>query len=84
MPLIYSQNTWSMSRLSNETQIWRKIFCFSGIISDISEYISLIFTIDGHLFFLLYLRKPAGDFWGLLAGDPWQYSLTPCKNLACY
>ena len=69
MFVICSQNTWSMSRLSNETQIWRKIFSFSRIISDISEYISLIFTIDGHLFFSLYLRKLAGDSWGLLAGD---------------
>ena len=40
------------------------------MVSDISEYISLIFTIDGHLFFFsLYLRKPAGDSLGLLAGD---------------
>ena len=61
MSVICSQNTWSMSRLSNETQICRKIFIFSGIINDISEYISLTFTIDGHLYFLLYRRKPAGD-----------------------
>ena len=36
------------------------------------------------LVFWLYLRKPARDSWGLLVGDPQQYSLTPCKNPACY
>ena len=61
MSVICSQNTWSMSRISNEMQIWRKIFCFSGIISDISEYIHLIFTIDAHWYISLYLKKPAGD-----------------------
>ena len=45
-------------------------FCFSGIISDISEYISLTFTIDGHLFFHRNLMNPAGDSLGLLAVDP--------------
>ena len=37
------------------------------------------FTVDSHSVFWLYLRKPAGDSWGILAGDPQQYSLTPCK-----
>ena len=70
MSVICNQNTWSMSSLWNETQLWRKILCFSGITIDISEYISLISTIDDHLFFSLYLRNSARESWGLLAGDP--------------
>ena len=57
---------------------------FSGIIDDILKYIIFFFKADGDSVFLLYLRKPAGDSWGLLADDPQQYFLTPCKNPACY
>ena len=73
-----------MSWLSNETQICGEISYLSGIIKDRSEYIISIFTVDGHSVFWLHLRKPARDSWGLLAGDPQQYSLIPCKNPACY
>ena len=35
-----------------------------------SEYIISILTVDGLSVYSLYLKKPAGDSWGLLVGDP--------------
>ena len=70
-----------MSRVSNKLLICKNILYFSGIIDVIIKYFILFFKADGDSVFLLYLRKPAGDSWGLLADDPQQYSLTPCKNL---
>ena len=74
MSVICGESILSMSRLSNEAQIWRKILCFSGIISDISEYIHLIFTIDGHLFCFLHCisgSRPGilGDFWQVIPNN---------------
>ena len=48
----------------------QKKFHFIGIIDDTLEWIISIFKVEGHSVYLLYLRKPAGDSWGLLTGDP--------------
>ena len=73
-----------MSRVSNKLLICKKILYLGGNIDDILKYIIFFFKADGDSVFLLYLRKPAGDSWGLLADDPQKYFLTPCKNPACY
>ena len=61
-----------------------KILYFSGIISDILEYIILVFTVDDHFVFFAVYQEAGRGFLGPLADDPQQYSLTPCKNPACY
>ena len=59
-----------MSRVSNKLLTRKKILYSSGIIDDILRYIIFFFKAYGDSVFLLYLRKPAGDSWGLLADDP--------------
>ena len=70
MSLICSKSMSYTSRIYNEIQICRKILYFNGIINDITECIVSIVTVNGHSVYSLYLRKPAADSWGLLAGDP--------------